>query len=221
MSERKPSARAAEAAVHRWQPPVWDAVETGAASTPELTAHEPLAASSLEQLQREAYEEAYALGMQEGRAAGRDQSTAEIARWRALVEALHQPLGAVDAAVEQALARLVQMLVRQILERELREAPATVLGWIKAGVAALPATTGALEIRLHPADADRVREAMADQPQWRLVEDERLATGACRIEGADALIDVGLDARLAAAFAHVFDASGAHPRTDMERSDGA
>ncbi|HMM45605.1 MAG TPA: FliH/SctL family protein [Candidatus Macondimonas sp.] len=205
----------------RWQPPVWDTVASAPVQAGvTATATEPLAASALEQLQRDAYEEAYALGLAEGRAAGQDHLAAEIGRWQALTEALSRPLAAVDVGVEQALVRLVQVLVRQVLERELRETPAILLGWIKTGLAALPAAAGPLEIRLHPADAERVREALADHPRWRLVEDERLALGACRIEGADAQVDAGLDERLTAAFAHVFDASGAQPGFFVERPDG-
>ncbi|HXF08722.1 MAG TPA: FliH/SctL family protein [Candidatus Acidoferrales bacterium] len=222
MSEPNPRAGSGTAHIYpRWQPPVWDTVASAPVKAGvTATATEPLAASALEQLQRDAYEEAYALGLAEGRAAGQDRLAAEISRWQALIEALAQPLTAVDAAVERALMRLVQVLVRQVLERELRETPAILLGWIKTGLAALPAAAGPLEIRLHPADAERVREALAESARWRLIEDERLALGACRIEGADAQVDAGLDERLTAAFAHVFDASGDQPGSFVERFDG-
>jgi flagellar assembly protein FliH len=207
MSEHEWAAHGRGAASYRpWQPPAWDAAD--AARAPLTTeAAAPLAAAALEQLQRDAYAEAYAVGLQEGRAAGQAQCAREATRWQELIEACLHPLRAVDERVEEGLVRLVQILVRQILEREMRDSPALLLGWVRAGLAALPGGTSPIEIRLHPANASWISEQLDEHPQWRLIPDEDLAPGACRIDSADAQVDTGLEARLRAAFAHVFEAA--------------
>lgn len=207
MSDRKSAPSGAAATPYqRWQPPIWDEPESMLEPVrvePAANA-EPLAASALEQLQHDAYEEAYALGLREGRAAGREHVAAEAARWQSLIEKLAHPFQALDERVEAELVRLVQILVRQILMREMRESPSVVQGWIKAGLAALPDGADRIEIHLHPADAAWLREQLDHHPHWQLVEDEQLPRGACRIDSADTRVDAGLDARLMAAFAHVF-----------------
>mgnify|MGYP005815445239 CR=1 FL=1 len=219
MSEGKSASRVGATKHYlRWQPPAWDAPGTenkGVPSTP-VEAAAPLSASALEQLQRDAYEEAYALGLQEGLAAGREQRAAEAERWHALIDELDQPSRAVDERVEAALVRLVKILVGQIVGRELRDSPAVLLGWVQSGLAVLPDGTGHVEIRLHPVDAAWIREQLANQPHCHVVEDGQLAQGACRIQKGDAQVDAGLDARLMAAFAHVFDES----RLGAEIPDG-
>ncbi len=191
----------------RWQPPSWDS--TSPAADPLQTgvsgASSPLAAAALEQLQQDAYAEAHALGLEEGRAAGRQESAAQVARWGALIDALTQPWKMVDRRVETELIKLVQVLVRQLLERELRDSPDILLGWLRAGLAALPRDADPVEIRMHPEDATWVRDQLEENPRWRIAEDDQLAHGACRIQGADAEVDAGLDARLAAAFSQAFD----------------
>jgi flagellar assembly protein FliH len=207
MSEPESASRVARAASCRpWQPPAWDAADSVLAPLATEVAA-PLAASALEQLQRDAYAEAYAIGLQEGRAAGQAQCAREAAHWQELIEACRHPLQAVDERVEKALARLVQILVHQILEREMRDSPAVLLGWVRAGLAALPGGTNPIEIRLHPADATWISEQLDDHPQWRLVPDEDLARGSCLIASADAQVDTGLDVRLRAAFSQVFGAA--------------
>lgn len=207
MSEWKSNPRAlAASGYRRWQPPSWDAA--GPDADPFQTgvsgASPPLAAAALEQLQQDAYAEAHALGLEEGRAAGRQESATQAARWAALIEELAQPWKAVDGRVEAELVRLVQVLVRQLLERELQGSPEILLGWVRAGLAALPSDADRVEIRMHPEDAAWVRDQLEDNPRWRIAEDDQLARGACRIQGADAQVDAGLDARLAAAFTQVF-----------------
>ncbi|HBG30456.1 MAG TPA: flagellar assembly protein FliH [Gammaproteobacteria bacterium] len=202
----------------RWQPPVWDELEPmlePLRAEPAANA-EPLAASALEQLQHDAYEEAYAAGLREGRAAGREHVAAEAARWQALIDQLAHPLRALDEHVEAELVRLVQVLVRQILLREMRESPSVVAGWIKSGLAALPGGADRIDVHLHPADAAWLREQLDDHPHWQLIEDAQLPRGACRIDSADTQVDAGLDARLMAAFAHVFGETA----SAVEAADG-
>lgn len=207
MSEWKSNPRAlAASSYRRWQPPSWDVASPDADpfQTGVSDASPPFAAAALEQLQQDAYAEAHALGLEEGRALGQQESAAQMARWTALIEGLAQPWAAVDARVEAELVKLVQILTRQLLERELRVAPEIMLGWVRGGLAALPSDADRVEIRMHPEDAAWVRDQLEDNPRWRIAEDDQLVRGACRIQGADAQVDAGLDARLAAAFTQVF-----------------
>lgn len=208
MSEWESNRRSlAASSYQRWQPPSWDSAGSDAdpLQTGVSGASSPIAAAALEQLQQDAYAEAHALGLEEGRAAGRQESAAQVARWSALIDALTQPWKMVDRRVETELIKLVQVLVRQLLERELRDSPEILLGWVRAGLAALPRDADPVEIRMHPEDAAWVRDQLEENPRWRIAEDDQLACGACRIQGADAEVDAGLDARLAAAFSQAFD----------------
>jgi len=146
---------------------------------------------------------AWQQGFDQGRTAGMEAGAAELAiRIEAverILDALARPLEDLDHRVEDELLALVQAVVRQLVRRELQHDPGHLIGIIREGLAALPVAAGDVVVRLHPADADAIRERLAgsaDNRAWRLESDPLLERGGCLISSPRSNIDARLDARL-------------------------
>jgi flagellar assembly protein FliH len=162
--------------------------------------------AEIEDVERRAYEEAYAQGRQEGHAAARAEAEkqiaqlkAQVARLDSLCAALAQPLKEVDAEVEKELTHLALTIARQLVRRELRIDPTQVIAVIRETVALLPASARGVRVHLHPEDATVVREKLAEpaaERAWSIVEDPVMTRGGCRVATETAQIDARLETRL-------------------------
>ncbi|MEQ1803217.1 MAG: flagellar assembly protein FliH [Gammaproteobacteria bacterium] len=151
-------------------------------------------------------------GFEQGRSAGLEAGTRELAARIEAVEkildTLARPLEDLDHRVEDELLALVQAVARQLVRREIRHDPGHLIGIIREGLAALPLTSGDVVVRLHPADAEAIRERLAD-PQgdraWRIETDPLLERGGCLITSPRSTIDARLDARLSRVIARLLE----------------
>ena len=161
----------------------------------------------IEQLQRRAYDDAYANGLAEGRAAGLRELVAKGQQLERLLGTLTRPFDDLDDSVERELVTLVMTLVRQLLRREIRAEPGEIVAVVRDAMALLPVAARNVCIHLHPDDAALVREVLTssgDERPWRLVEDPLAGRGGCKLTTDDSYIDASVDSRLAKLFAQVF-----------------
>lgn len=146
---------------------------------------------------------AFQQGFDEGRAAGLAAGTREVAERAAALErvldALARPLADLDHRVEAELLALVQALVRQLVRRELTLDPTHVVGILRAALATLPLAAGDVVVRLHPDDADVVRECLSTDGAnraWRIETDPLQERGGCLVSAARSTVDARLETRL-------------------------
>jgi flagellar assembly protein FliH len=160
----------------------------------------------LEDVERRAYEEAFAKGREAGLAAARTETDkqiaqikSQVARLDATLGLLAQPLKELDAQVEAELTHLSLTIARQLVRRELRIDPAQVIAIIRETVALLPAAARDVRVHLHPEDAAVVREKLAAPSAdraWTIVEDPVTTRGGCRVTTETAHIDARLETRI-------------------------
>ncbi len=160
----------------------------------------------LEDVERRAYDEAFAMGREAGLAAAKaetqkalTQLSAQVRQLEAIVSLLSRPLQAMDQDVEQQLTQLALMVARQLVRRELRLDPAQVIAVIRETVALLPAAARDVRVHLHPEDAAIVRERLATpaaERAWTIVEDPVTTRGGCRVTTDTAHIDARLETRI-------------------------
>lgn len=164
--------------------------------------------ADLNALQQRAWQQ----GLEEGRVAGIETGTRELAARIEAVErvldALARPLEDLDHRVEEELLALVQAIVRQLIRREVHLDPAHIIGVIREGLSALPLASGDIAVRLHPDDADVVRSCLTESATdraWRLEADPLIERGGCLITSASSTIDARLDTRLARVIAGLME----------------
>jgi flagellar assembly protein FliH len=190
---------AAENNIARWDLP--------AVSGRSIQARRPgKTVSEIEDVERRAYEEAFAKGREAGLAAAKVESDkqlktlkTQVERMEAAIGQLAQPLAQVDAEVEQQLLTLALTIARQLVRRELKADPAQVIAIVRETVALLPAAARDVRVHLHPEDAAVVRERLAAPTAdraWTMVEDPVMTRGGCKVTTDTAVIDARVETRL-------------------------
>lgn len=158
-----------------------------------------LTASRLEELQKQAYDEAYEVGLREGREAGEQEIRRRADRFDELLVALARPFDKLDESVEKQLVELAMTVVRQLFRREIKMEPSHVIGVVRDAIKLLPAASRNVTVHLHPEDAALVRETLslddADNA-WSIVEDPLTAHGGCKITTDNSQIDARADTRV-------------------------
>lgn len=178
-----------------WRPPAVQGPVSNRAVT-EL----PPTAAELEEIQQQAYSEAYATGLEEGRAAGREQLVQEVAHLASIVDALARPFDDLGDEVEQQVVDLAMLVVRHLYRRTIKIDPAQIIGVVRRALGVLPASARDVRLFLHPDDAAIVNESLAEsegERAWRIVEDPMLTRGGCRIATDTSRVDARVESRLA------------------------
>ncbi|QOC21202.1 flagellar assembly protein FliH [Wenzhouxiangella sp. AB-CW3] len=187
--------------VERWQAPSVAAgsPESRAAGRKERPSYIH-SARELEELQKRAWEEAWARGEADGRKAGEKAVRAEAQKLTRIAKSMARPLDEVDQAVEEELASLALAIARQVIRRELRTEPEHVIAAVREALEALPSNSREVRVHLHPDDARLVREVLANpegEIAWDIREDPVLERGSCRVSSNSARVDATLESRIA------------------------
>lgn len=158
-----------ETAYERWQAPNVQSVQQQKQEQAGL-----LTASQLEELQKQAYDEGFQLGKEEGFQAafpkgieegrqqgmlkGQEEVAQIIKRFEQIIQFLAEPLNQVNQEVEEELISLSLATAKQIIRREINIDPGQIVAVIKEALAALPSNSKHIKVFLHPADAQIARE---------------------------------------------------------------
>jgi flagellar assembly protein FliH len=156
-------------------------------------------AGALDDLQREAYDEAYAVGLREGYQAGQQQVREQVERLQQLLGDLARPFEQLDSEVENELLQLAMALSKQIVRRELRLEPTQIIAVVREAISSLPIAVRDVRVHLHPEDASIIRQYLApteNERAWELVEDPVMMRGGCRVITATSRVDARLETRL-------------------------
>jgi len=151
-------------------------------------------AEEVENIHRQARQEGYAAGYQEGKG----RSDAELARLVQLASSLDSALSRFDEDLMQSLLTLSLDVAKQMMREALRVKPELALPAIREAVNSLPQASQHPHIKLHPDDAALVRSLMADELNhfhWKLIEDSRIERGGCRVETANSEVDATMESR--------------------------
>jgi len=161
-----------------------------------------------DQLHRQAWDEGFAEGRAAGLAAGQQQLQETASSLECVLNVLARPLEELDVRVEEELIALVKAVSGQLVRRELKLDPSHIVGVIREGLAALPLASGEPVIRLHPQDADVVRQCLADneaERAWHIEGDPVMQRGGCVIVTSDSQVDFRLETRLGLVLATMFE----------------
>lgn len=164
-----------------------------------------LTAERIEEIQKEAYDEAYQKGKKEGFEQAYQQAqirfNEQASRIDSILNVLSDPINEFDNQLEESLIDLALIIARQLIRRELKTEPGEIIAVVREAMDALPMNQQMVKIYLHCDDAKLVREVLmldTDNSRWQLNEEPTLARGDCRIETGDSRIDATVESRLTA-----------------------
>ena len=162
-------------------------------------------ARNLEELQKQAYDEGFSIGREEGYRYGLEQGATEIHEGKALflslLDDLAEPFAELDDEVVRSVADLAILVARHLVRRELRVNPGEVVEVVRKAIGQLPVAYRNPRLRLNPDDIELVRNALAigdDSRSWRLEPDPLVVRGGCLVETESSRIDATVETRLAA-----------------------
>ncbi len=160
-----------------------------------------LTAGRLEELQKQAWDEAYEKGLAQGIEAGKEEIAVRGKRFDQLLVALSKPFDRLDEEVEKELVELAIAMTKQLFRREIRINPAHVIGVVREAIRLLPVASRNVHVHLHPDDAALVRETLTpaeNEPAWTIVEDPLIERGGCNVTTDNSRVDASNAARLQA-----------------------
>ncbi|MDD2740121.1 MAG: flagellar assembly protein FliH [Methylomonas lenta] len=194
----------------------------------ETDATQVLTVEQIEDMQKQAYDEAFEQGRKQGFEQGLKQGFDEghikgieagnktgyeesqhllqtqVSQLNQLLEALADPFKQLDQEVENELVVLVIAIASQIIRREIKLDPGQIIAVIREAVNVLPLASQKITLNLHPDDADLVRSMLKldeNPPPWRLQDNPLITRGGCTVETDISTVDATLEKRLAAVVA--------------------
>lgn len=138
----------------------------------------------------------FAAGHAEGLRKGQEEARREATKLAALVGAMDEALDALDGEVAEEIVVLAIELARQMVRHTLADHPGAVAETVREALQQLPQNQ--ISIHLHPDDAHLVRESLGDTLEYghhRIIEDESITRGGCRLQAAGSEIDSSMQTR--------------------------
>ncbi len=201
MSHKHLITEEAATAYQNWSAPVME----GTISSADSAFQRPPTAKDIQELQKQAYEEALdegcKKGYQEGKKKAEEEFRQRIESFDKYLSLFNEPVKKLNEEVEQTLVALSLLIARHIIRRELKLDPGEIVAVVREAVKAMPSSGENARIFLHPEDAEIVRVAFSlkqEEINWSIEEDILLMRGDCRIETNSSLIDASVESRLSA-----------------------
>lgn len=190
------------------------AAETPQMEDVELEAVKPLTLDELEAIRQDAYNEGFSTGEKDGFHAGQLKAKQEadvvlagkVAVLEQLMTQLFAPIAEQDQQLERALVQLVSQMSREVIRRELLADSSQLTQVLREALKLLPMGAGNVRIHINPQDFELVKALRErHEENWRILEDEQLQPGGCRVESEHSLIDASIETRLDLALKQLFE----------------
>ncbi|MFW9081047.1 flagellar assembly protein FliH [Pseudomonas sp. P2757] len=175
---------------------------------------QPLTLEELESIRQEAYNEGFATGEKEGfhsttlkvRQEAEVALAAKVASLEQLMANLFEPIAEQDTQIEKSLVDLVQHITKQVIQRELAIDSTQIEHVMRDALKLLPLGVGNVRLYVNPQDFEQVKALRERHEEtWRIVEDEALLPGGCRVETEHSRIDASIETRVSQVMAKLFD----------------
>lgn len=155
---------------------------------------------------QQGYEEGLKAGHEEAEAARSAEISARLNQLQTLMGELLDPLERHTDNLETALLNLTLSLARAVIHRELQLDSSQVGAVLKQAIAALPSADESIRIHVSPADVQWV-QAVAGRFEAgaRVIEDESVMPGGCRVENRNSLVDLTVEKRFQKAVQAMLD----------------
>ena len=186
---------------------------------------QPMTLEQLEAIRQEAYNEGFSTGEKDGFHAGQLKARQEaqaalepkLAALEQVMNQLFEPINEQDHALEMTLVKLVSHIAREVVQRELTTDSSNLRQVLRAALKLLPSGAENISIHLNPQDYDQIK-ALRDRHEedWRIIEDDALLPGGCRVESNHSRVDASIETRLSQALKQLFDQQreqSVHPLT--------
>ena len=155
---------------------------------------EPLTASKIEAVRKQAYAEGLALGKQEGLQRAQAEVNEKIAQLNRIMGQLMHPLAEQGADLEKALVKLTGVIAQAVVQTSIQLDGDRLLKIIKQALAQLPDASQNIRVTVHPQDAELIKKAASpESDEWRIIADASLVSGGCIVKTDYSYVDFTLE----------------------------
>ncbi|WP_028449302.1 FliH/SctL family protein [Chitinibacter tainanensis] len=151
-------------------------------------------AEEIEAIQQQAHEEGYQAGLAEGRA----QAAAELQQLQNVLSNATAQLQAAEPALADSVLELALLVARQMVGEAMHENPKLRLAQIREALDLIPSPSNPSRLYLAPSDLDLLAQDLQFElppDVWKIIPDEQLASGSCRIETPVTQLEYSLASR--------------------------
>jgi flagellar assembly protein FliH len=194
--------------------PVAEEPEPAESEEVPLEEVQPLTLEELESIRQDAYNEGFAIGEKEGfhstqlkvRQEAEVALAAKLEGLETVMTHLLEPIADQDAQIEKSLVQLVEHLAREVIQRELKTDSSQIGKVLQDALRLLPMGANNVRILVNSQDFAQVKALRERHEEtWRILEDDTLQPGGCRVETEHSRIDATVETRLSVAIAKMFD----------------
>ncbi|MBW8902125.1 MAG: flagellar assembly protein FliH [Massilia sp.] len=142
--------------------------------------------------------EGHAAGYEEGLTLGRAEAAEELEHLRQLATTFGDAVTQADETISNDVLELALHLARGMVRTAFDVKPDLILPVVREAIDYLPNLQQPALLMLHPEDALIVKSSIGhelDKSGWRIVEDENIARGGCRVDTASNQIDAQIASR--------------------------
>ncbi len=182
----------------------------------------PLTADELKAIADQAQQEGYADGFKEGMEKGLKQGEAsgrengekkaygevkslledEKKRFSQIADRLMEPMQQQDELLEKTLLEMAVQIATHLLKAEIQRSPDKLVQLVNSTIASLPVGAKNISLYVNEDDAKLLDAALPQEHRnWRLIDDNSLTSGGCRLETAESFVDFSIESRIAEYFA--------------------
>lgn len=175
--------------ISRWETPLLAEKETE--EQPEV--------EDLDELRQKAFDQGYNDGYKNGIDQAEDEVRSRFETLAQLLDAVSKPLSDLDQQVVENLAQMSGRIARQLVKRELRTEPETIMALVRDTVAILNGSSEKIRIHLHPDDAQviyNLTHSATERNRWDIVEDPLITHGDCKVASLDSIVTGEIQARI-------------------------
>lgn len=195
-------------------PPEPEPEETGTVEDVAVEDVKPLTLEELEAIRQEAYNEGFATGEKDGFRAGQLKArqdadaalTPRVASLERLMGQLLEPIAEQDKDLEHSMITLVSHLAREVIQRDLMIDSSQIRQVLREALKLLPMGAENIRIFINPQDFETVKALRErHEERWKILEDDSLLPGGCRVETEHSRIDASVETRLTQAIKLLFE----------------
>ncbi|MFP1847841.1 flagellar assembly protein FliH [Lonsdalea quercina] len=152
--------------------------------------------------QQKGYDEGYQVGLTEGRQQGaqeeKQQQEKLTEQMQHMVTEFQQTLDSLDSVITARLMQMALTAAKQVLGQAPVCDGTALLNQIQQMIQQEPLFSGKPNLRVHPSDMERVEKQLGPtlaQHGWRLLADNQLHPGGCKVSAEDGDLDASIATR--------------------------
>lgn len=173
----------------------------------------------IESLQKQAYDESFQQGYQEGIDKANQEMQATVDSIKNIIKQLSAPIEQINQTVKQELVELVLAVAKQIIYREVKQSPEKIMTVINESIDKLPSLSSNIHIHVNSDDAKIIKELSSKEGEklpFKIIDDTSITRGGCKVFSDSSSLDATVENQIAKIAVEFLDVSSPDDDSSIE-----